>query len=184
MKSIRFRFLAAALAVLLGSAIANRKPRILLRHRMHAGMHGPLGMDGHMIQFYAKYLDATDEQKTQMKAVLEKERPTVETADATTSPMDQQLKQYEEGTYDGAKVRSSGLAAGADSGSAEGRANPRSQRTVPNAHSRSAEQAEGIRSQSGSAHAATDAERSGCFARPRLRYRAITCWIGFKIADC
>ena len=68
-------------------------------------MRGPLGMDGHMIQFYVKYLGVTDEQKTQMKAALQKEKPTIQPLMQQLHQMDQQLKQYEEGTYDAAKVQ-------------------------------------------------------------------------------
>lgn len=103
MKSIRFRFLVAALAVLLGSAIAKSQttdaPTL-------TPMHGPeFGMAGHMMGFFAKYLDLTDDQKTQMKAVLQKERTTLQPLMQQLHQMDQQLKQYEEGTYDAAKVQ-------------------------------------------------------------------------------
>ena len=106
MKSIRFRFLAAALAVLLGTAIAKSQTADTSSPPpTHGGMRGALGMDGHMIGFYAKYLNATDEQKAQMKAVLEKERPALKPLMLQLHQMEQQLRQYEEGTYDGAKVQ-------------------------------------------------------------------------------
>ncbi|MGB7600170.1 MAG: Spy/CpxP family protein refolding chaperone [Candidatus Sulfotelmatobacter sp.] len=105
MKSIGLRFLVAALAVLLGSAVARSQTAGTTPPPMHAGMRGPLGMDGHMIQFYAKYLGVTDEQKTQMKATLQKERPTVQPLMQQLHQLDQQLKQYEEGAYDAAKVQ-------------------------------------------------------------------------------
>src|ERR1700680_909048 len=106
MKSIRFRFLAAALAVLLGTAIAKSQTTDASSPPpTHGGMHGALGMDGHMIEFYAKYLNATDEQKAQMKAVLQKERPTLKPMMLQLHQMEQQLKQSEEGTYDGATVQ-------------------------------------------------------------------------------
>lgn len=41
-----------------------------------------------------------------MKAVLQKERPTLQPVMQQLHQMDQQLKQYEEGTYDEAKVQS------------------------------------------------------------------------------
>src|ERR1700722_2243925 len=104
MKSIRIRFLAAALAVLLGGAIAKSQTADTPPPQ-HGGMHGMLGMDGHMIGFYAKYLGVTDEQKTQMKAVLQKERPTMKPFMTQVHQLDQQLKQYVEGTYDEAKVQ-------------------------------------------------------------------------------
>ncbi|HXO36035.1 MAG TPA: Spy/CpxP family protein refolding chaperone [Candidatus Acidoferrales bacterium] len=106
MKSIRFRFLAAALAVLLGTAIAKSQTADTSSPPpTHRGMHGALGMDGHMIGFYAKYLNVTDEQKAQMKGVLEKERPALKPMMLQLHQMEQQLRQYEEGTYDGAKVQ-------------------------------------------------------------------------------
>lgn len=106
MKSIGLRFLVAALAVLLGSAIAKSQTADTTPPPpAHGGMRGPLGMDGRMIQFYAKYLAVTDEQKTQMKAALQKERPTIQPLMQQLHQMDQQLKQYEEGTYDAAKVQ-------------------------------------------------------------------------------
>jgi periplasmic protein CpxP/Spy len=103
MKSIRFRLLVAALAVALGGAIAKAQT---------AGatppppMHGPgFGMEGHMIGFYARNLGLTDDQKTQMKAVAQKEHATMKPLMQQLRQMDEQLKQYAEGTYDAAKVQ-------------------------------------------------------------------------------
>ena len=62
-------------------------------------------MDGHMMGFYAKYLNVTDDQKTQMKAVMQKERATLKPLMQQVHQMEQQLKPYEEGTYDAAKVQ-------------------------------------------------------------------------------
>jgi Spy/CpxP family protein refolding chaperone len=111
MKSIRFRLFVAALAVMLGTALAQSQTADTTTPApQHAGprggMYGPLVMDGHVMQFYAKYLNVTDEQKTQMKAALQKERPTLQPLMQQLHQMDQQLKQYEEGTYDEAKVQS------------------------------------------------------------------------------
>jgi protein CpxP len=101
MKSIRFRFVAAALAVLLGTAIAKSQtadaPPPMHRHEF--GMFGP------MMGFLAKQLDVTDAQKTQMKAVMEKEHATMHPLMQQMHSLDQQLKQYTEGTYDEAKVQ-------------------------------------------------------------------------------
>ncbi|MGA7401576.1 MAG: Spy/CpxP family protein refolding chaperone, partial [Candidatus Sulfotelmatobacter sp.] len=49
--------------------------------------------------------DVTDDQKAQMKAVLQKERPTLQPLLQQVHQMEQQLKPYEEGTYDAAKVQ-------------------------------------------------------------------------------
>jgi len=101
MKSIRLRFLAATMAVMLGGAIAkSQTPDAPPR------MHGhEFGMEGPMMGFFAKYLDVTDAQKAQMKAVLEKEHSTLQPLRQQLRQMDQQLKQFEEGTYDEAKVQ-------------------------------------------------------------------------------
>jgi protein CpxP len=63
-------------------------------------------MEGHMMGFFAKYLDLTDAQREQMKAVMHKEHSTMKPLMQQIHQMDQQLKQYEEGTYDEAKVQS------------------------------------------------------------------------------
>ncbi len=105
MKSIRFRFLVATLAVTLGAAIAKSQtadatpppPR-------HEHGHG-FGMEGRLLDFYAKYLDITDAQRAQMKEVIHKEHSTMKPLMQQIHLMEQQLKQYEEGTYDEAKVQ-------------------------------------------------------------------------------
>jgi Spy/CpxP family protein refolding chaperone len=102
MKSIRFRFLAAALAVLLGSAIAKSQTADAPPPPTHGF---GFGMEGHMMGFFAKYLNITDDQKTQMKAVLQKERPTLKPLMQQLHEMEQQLRPYQEGTYDAAKVQ-------------------------------------------------------------------------------
>jgi Spy/CpxP family protein refolding chaperone len=104
MKSIRFRFLVAALAVLLSAAIA--KSQTAADSTPPPAMHGhEFGLDGHMMEFFAKYLDVTDAQKTQMKAVMQKEHATMKPLMQQLHQMDQELKQYVEGTYDEAKVQ-------------------------------------------------------------------------------
>jgi protein CpxP len=103
MKSIRFRFLIAALAVMLGAAIAQSQTAEAAQPPpMHE--HG-FGMEGHMMAFFAKHLDLTDAQRTQMKGVLQKEHSTMKPLMQQVHQMDQQLRQYAEGTYDEAKVQ-------------------------------------------------------------------------------
>jgi Spy/CpxP family protein refolding chaperone len=104
MKSIRFRLLVAAAAVLLGTAIANSQttadtPALPPAH--HHGMHGHMMRAG----FFPRALNITAEQKTQMKAIMEKERPTMKPLFQQAHQIDQQLHQYSEGTYDETKVR-------------------------------------------------------------------------------
>jgi Spy/CpxP family protein refolding chaperone len=108
MKSIRFRFLVAALAVTLGAAISKAQtadttaPPPAHEHAMHE--HG-FGMEGHLMGFFAKYLDLTDAQRTQMKGILQKEHATLRPLMQQVHQMDQQLRQYVEGTYEEAKVQ-------------------------------------------------------------------------------
>jgi len=103
MKSIRFRLLVAALAVVLGAAIAKSQTTDApAPPPMH---HHAFSMRGPMMGFFAKYLDLSDAQRAQMKAVLQKERPTMKPLMLQLHQMQQQLKQYEEGTYDEAKVQ-------------------------------------------------------------------------------
>jgi Spy/CpxP family protein refolding chaperone len=103
MKSIRFRFLVAALAVLLGAALAKSQTADSTPPPSMPGHE--FGLDGHMMGFFAKYLDVTDAQKTQMKSVMQKEHATMKPLTQQLHQMDQQLKQYVEGTYDEAKVQ-------------------------------------------------------------------------------
>jgi protein CpxP len=104
MKSIRFRFLIAALAVLLGSAIAKSQtaddtPPPPPMHGHHVGMGGPMG------HFFAAKLNLTDEQKAQAKTIWEKERPTMKPLMQQEHQLDLQLRQYVEGNFDQAKVQ-------------------------------------------------------------------------------
>jgi Spy/CpxP family protein refolding chaperone len=101
MKTIRFRLLVAALAVLLCGAIAKSQTTDAT-----APVHGrAFGMRSPMMGFFAKYLDLTDAQRTQMKAVLQKEHAAMKPQMQQLHQMQQQLRQYEEGTYDEAKVQ-------------------------------------------------------------------------------
>jgi protein CpxP len=108
MKSIRFRFLVAALAMMLGTAVVNAQTADSSsapsphEHGMGMGMEGH---EGHMMGFFAKYLDLTDAQRTQMKAVMHKEHATMKPLMQQVHQLDQQLRQYVEGTYDDAKVQ-------------------------------------------------------------------------------
>ena len=106
MKSFRYRLLIAAFAVLMGtvaghSQTADTPPSPPMHgHGMGMGM----GMGGHM-GFLAKQLNLTDEQKSQMKAIWEKERPTMKPMFQQQRLIDQQLRQYVEGSFDQDKVQ-------------------------------------------------------------------------------
>ena len=102
MRTIRYRLLAAAVAVLLGTALGKAQTA------EDAPPPPPPGHEfgmGHMMQFWAKKLNLTDEQQTQMKAVLQKERPNLKPLMEQERQIDTQLRQYVEGTYDAAKVQ-------------------------------------------------------------------------------
>jgi Spy/CpxP family protein refolding chaperone len=104
MKSIRFRLFVAALAVLLGGVIAQSQTSDVAPPP--PPMHGhEFGMGGPMMGFFGKYLNLTDDQRAQMKAVMQKEHATLKPLMQQLHQMDQQLKQYGEGTYDEAKVQ-------------------------------------------------------------------------------
>src|SRR5256885_17220395 len=74
MRPIRFRLLIATAAVLLGTALAQSQTATdaPAPKPMHA--HGDWGRGhGHM-GFFAKSLNLTDDQKAQMKTIMQKER--------------------------------------------------------------------------------------------------------------
>jgi Spy/CpxP family protein refolding chaperone len=104
MKSIRFRLFVAALAVMLGGAIAKAQTADTATappppHAHEWAMRGP------MMDFPFKELNLTAEQHAQIKALMQKERPTMKPLMEQLNQLHQQLKQYEEGTYDEAKVQ-------------------------------------------------------------------------------
>jgi Spy/CpxP family protein refolding chaperone len=102
MKTIRFRLLIAAMAVLLVTGIGKSQTAA---DAQPTQWHGPEFGMGHM-GFFAKQLNLTDEQKTQMKAILQKEHPAMKPLLEQQHQIDLQLRQYVEGTYDAAKVQS------------------------------------------------------------------------------
>ena len=103
MKSIRFRFLVAALAVMLGAAIAKSQTADATTPQP---THGHAwGMRGHMMGLPLKQLNLTDAQREQVKGVMQKEHSTMKPLMLQVRQMHEQLKQYSEGTYDEAKVQ-------------------------------------------------------------------------------
>ena len=106
MKAIRVRILVAALAVLFGTAIAKSQTADAAPPPpppMHGGEFGFGG--GHMMKFFTDYLSLTDAQQTQIKAILQKEHAAMKPLMQQMRQSEEQLKPYEEGTYDDAKVR-------------------------------------------------------------------------------
>lgn len=105
MKSIRFRLFVAAMAVLLGTAIAQSQtaeqaPPPPPTHAHAYGHHM-----GHEMGFFSHALNLTDTQRAQMKTIMQKEHPTMKPLFQQSHQIDQQLRQYVEGPYDEAKVR-------------------------------------------------------------------------------
>jgi periplasmic protein CpxP/Spy len=102
MRSIRVRFLVAALAVLLGTALGRAQNDDAAPP---PPMHGHPFMGEHMIGFFADRLDLTDAQKAQIKTIMEKERPVMKPLFQQSHQIELQMRQYAEGNYDEAKVR-------------------------------------------------------------------------------
>jgi protein CpxP len=97
MKSTRVRILTIGAALTLAVAVA-------IAQGMHG--HGPHGDFNHMLAFFTKYLDLSNAQQDQVKAIWEKEKPTLE-------PLMQQMHQNHanmralqaSGPFDEAKTR-------------------------------------------------------------------------------
>ena len=100
MKSIRLRFLVAVLAVLFAAAIS--KSQAADAPPMHD--HG-FDRGDHMMGFFADYLNLTDAQQQQMKDIMQKEHATLKPLMQQLHQTHQQLRQYEQGAFDEAKVR-------------------------------------------------------------------------------
>ena len=102
MKLIRLRLLVAAMAVLMGTVAARSQtadappPRPMHSHEF--GMHGRMG-------FLSQKLNLTDDQKTQVKAIMQKEHPAMKPLFAQEHQIDVQLRQFVEGNFDEAKVQ-------------------------------------------------------------------------------
>lgn len=104
MKSIRYRLLIAAMAVLMSGAIA--KSQTTADATPPPPMHGRgYGMEDHGMGFFAKALNLTDDQKAQMKTIMQKEHPTMKPLMQQQHQIDVQLRQYVEGTFDPVKVQ-------------------------------------------------------------------------------
>ena len=93
------------MAVVLGSAIA--KSQTAADAPPPPPMHGHgFGMERRpRMGFFAKALNLTDEQKAQMKTIMQKEHPTMKPLMQQQHQIDLQLRQYVEGTFDPVKVQ-------------------------------------------------------------------------------
>jgi len=106
MKSIRSRFLIAAIAVLFTTVVANSQSQTAeaAPPPMHEHGHG-FGHGEHMLEFFTDYLNLSDSQQTQAKSIMQKEHAALNPLLQQLHQTEQRLRQYEEGTYDEAKVR-------------------------------------------------------------------------------
>jgi protein CpxP len=103
MKTIRLRLFVAALAVMLGGAIAKSQTAdATATPPMH---EHAWGMHGHGMGIPFRQLNLTDDQRGQVKAVMQKEHSTMKPLMQQMRQMHEQLKQYEEGTFDEVKVQ-------------------------------------------------------------------------------
>jgi periplasmic protein CpxP/Spy len=105
MRLIRSRLLIAALAVVFASAIARSQTADAAPPPMHEHEHAMGGHMGHMMEFFADYLNLSDAQQAQIKATLQKEHGTIKPLMQQLHQTEAQLKQFELGAYDEAKVR-------------------------------------------------------------------------------
>src|SRR3954463_12038204 len=104
MKLFRYRLLIAALAVLMGSAIAkSQTPEDAAPAPKHG--HQFSGHGGGGLGFMFHNLTLTEEQKTQMKSIMQKEHPAMKPLFEQERQIEIQLRQYVEGTFDQAKVQ-------------------------------------------------------------------------------
>ena len=105
MRLIRSRLLIAALAVLFASVIAHSQTADAAAAPMHNHEMGMGGHMGHMLEFFTDYLNLSDAQQAQMKTVLQREHGTIRPLMHQLHQTEAQLKQFEQGAYDEAKVR-------------------------------------------------------------------------------
>jgi Spy/CpxP family protein refolding chaperone len=105
MKLIRFRLLIAALAVLLGAALAHSQAADAAAPPPPPFHDHGFGMGEHMLGFFAERLNLTDAQQAQIKAVMQKEHPVLKPLFQQSHQIELQLRQLAEGSYDEAKVR-------------------------------------------------------------------------------
>lgn len=103
MKSIRIRFLIAALAVLLGTAMARSQST---EGPAPLPMHGPGAMMGqHMLNYFTRALNLTDDQQAQAKTILSNAEPGFKTLTEQQHKIQDQLRDQAQGSYDAKQVQ-------------------------------------------------------------------------------
>src|SRR5262249_53952811 len=101
MKSRRMKiFIASVVLVLLG-AVAVSQTLKRVGYGYGQGMFGR-----HMLAFYARQLDLTETQQSQVKDIIAREKPTIKPLLLQLAQAHHQLRQFEEsGNFDEAQVR-------------------------------------------------------------------------------
>src|SRR5215469_11478837 len=101
MRPVQGKILAAVLSVAMMTTLGFGQTAV---HRAGFG-HGGGGFEN-MLGVMGDYLDLTDAQRTQMKAILAKEKPTIQPLTQQLGQGHQQMSQLEQaGTFDESKVR-------------------------------------------------------------------------------
>ena len=101
MKPLQLKVLAAALGLTLVTALAFGQAAVRPSGFGHRG-----GGFGNMLGMMGDYLDLTDAQRTQMKAILTKEKPTIQPLMQQLRQGNQQMREMEQaGTFDETKAR-------------------------------------------------------------------------------
>jgi Spy/CpxP family protein refolding chaperone len=104
-KPIRVRLLVAGLAVLLATAIA-RSQSTETAPPAGPPMHGPGAMMGeHMLSYFTKALNLTEDQQTQAKTILNNSKSTFKALMQRQREIDQQLHSQAEGSFDAKQVQ-------------------------------------------------------------------------------
>jgi len=105
MRSIRIRLLIAGLAVLLGAALAQSQSTDTAPPP-GPPMHGPGAMMGeHMLNYFTKALNLTEDQQAQAKTVLNNAKPTFKALMGQQRQLDEQLRDQAQGNYDAKQVQ-------------------------------------------------------------------------------
>ena len=104
MKVRHTKIFAASAALLVALAVAGVAVAQGMHHR--GGMESDFGFGGHMLNYFSDVLDLTPAQQDQMKAIMEKEKPTIQPLVKQLMQAHKDLSAQEDsGTFDEAKVR-------------------------------------------------------------------------------
>jgi len=106
MKARHIKFLAAGAALLVALAVAGVAVAQGMHHGRGMGPDFGFGFGGHMLNYFSDVLDLTQAQQDQIKAILDKEKSTVQPLMKQLMQAHQDLGKLDDsGTFDEAKVR-------------------------------------------------------------------------------